>query len=227
MAKMLFVHGHLIIDEYRQYEDGALLVDEDKILNIYPHANKVNVSDVYTVNLDGRIIFPSFDYDYSNQYEVIDPLKDKAGNKKVFIGKSAAYLEDINIEYTGIYDLFNNMTGFSHHKLGLVNLAFNNQDTYIYLDPLAMDKSVFGLCLKLIRRDRLMILRNKDKALELFKEFRVNYNDMLMMCGLNETRLFDQDKLKCTLSQGKKSDFVCYDSDMKKIFTYNGGKISV
>ena len=112
MAKMLFVHGHLIIDEYRQYEDGALLVDEDKILNIYPHATKVNIDDVYTVNLDGRIIFPSFDYDYSNLYEVIDPLKDKAGNKKVFIGKSDAYLEDINIEYTGIYDLFNNMTAF-------------------------------------------------------------------------------------------------------------------
>lgn len=227
MARMLFIHGHLIIDDYRQYEDGALLVDENKIISVYPHSNKVPVIDVYTVNLDGRVVFPSFDYDYSNYYSIVDPLNKIVTDKKIFIGNTKAYSEDVEMEYTGIYDLFNNMTGFNHQKPGLVNLAFTKPDTYVYIDPLKMDKSVFKICLKLIKRDRLLIMNNKLYALSLFKEFNINYNDMLMMCGLNETRLFDKDKYKGTLLQGKDSTFYCFDEKMNKVFKYEGGKISV
>lgn len=227
MARMLFIHGHLIIDDYRQYEDGAILVDEHKIIKIFPHSNKVNTDGIYTVNLDGRIVFPSFDFDYRDYYDVVDPLNPKLSNKKIFIGNSKAFVQDINIEYAGIYNLFDNMTGFSHKKQGLVNLAFANENAYVYIDPANMEETVFNICLRLIKRDKMMILRNKFYALKLFKEFNVNYNDMLMMCGLNEVRLFDLDKFKCTLSEGKDSTFYCFDSKMNLAFKYQGGKISV
>lgn len=60
--KTLFRHAHLVIDGNREYEDGALLVDEDKILDVYYHSNKIdnNLNDYKEIDLDGKIVMPAF-----------------------------------------------------------------------------------------------------------------------------------------------------------------------
>lgn len=59
--KYLLNHGHLIIDGSIQYVDGAILVEDEKILEVYPQASKVKIEDEHkVVELDGAIVMPGF-----------------------------------------------------------------------------------------------------------------------------------------------------------------------
>ena len=131
----LLIHGQLIIDDYRQYEDGALLIDDKHILDVYINSNKLN--DVYydeVVDLNNKIVMPRF-YDadlLSSKQVVVDPLDVKIeSNKAIMLGNSKAYSRDVKIDYDGYYDLFNNMTGFDISNFGLVNRAFDDYDKYV------------------------------------------------------------------------------------------------
>lgn len=57
--KYLLQHGHLIIDKNREYLDGSILIEDERILEVYPQANKVpQLTDVKAINLNGSLVMP-------------------------------------------------------------------------------------------------------------------------------------------------------------------------
>ena len=59
--KILFKHAHLIVDQNKEYIDGALLVDGEKIIDAFPQSDKVEELDEYKViDLKGKIVMPGF-----------------------------------------------------------------------------------------------------------------------------------------------------------------------
>ena len=73
---------------------------------------------------------------------------------------------------------------FNKEGNGLVNRAFN-EDKYVFINPLIMDKSVLKICLKLLKKDKLMFLDNKYEGLKILKELNVPLNDMYAIAGGN------------------------------------------
>ncbi len=59
--KYLFTHAHLIVDGEREFFDASLLVEDERILEVYDSSD-VFLSDVKTIDLKGLIVMPgSFD----------------------------------------------------------------------------------------------------------------------------------------------------------------------
>ena len=97
MSRILFKNVHLIIDDYREYENGAILFDEDKIIEVYVHSNKIfDDLDVETIDLNNKILMPSFfDTSLLNDKQIIvDPLNisNIDSDKKIVLGNSKAYV---------------------------------------------------------------------------------------------------------------------------------------
>lgn len=201
----LYVHGHLIIDGYRQYEDGALLLNDEHILDVFSNSDKFNVTDTNVVDLKGKLVFPKFfDSNDLDKYQVVvDPLKPINSDKKIMIGSSKAFLNEVNIEYDGYYDLFHNMTGFDADNFGLVNGAFND-DRYVEVDS-GLDKSVLSVVYRLKRKDRIILIGDVYLGVKKMFNIGANYNELLLMSSLNACRLFGIDKLNGSLIKGKSS----------------------
>lgn len=216
----LLIHGQLIIDDYRQYEDGALLIDDKHILDVYINSNKLN--DVYydeVVDLNNKIVMPRF-YDadlLSSKQVVVDPLNVKIeSNKAIMLGDSKAYSRDVKIDYDGYYDLFNNMTGFDISNFGLVNRAFDDYDKYVEVDG-SLDISILKVVYKLIRKDRIILINDVLNGLRKFKDIGANYNELLMFSSLNAYRLFKMDKEYGSLIKGKSSALIIFDNELKEV----------
>lgn len=61
MNKILFIHAHLVIDDYREYIDGALLIEGERIKAVYPHSNHLPaILDAKIIDLEGNYLFPGF-----------------------------------------------------------------------------------------------------------------------------------------------------------------------
>lgn len=59
--KYLLKHAHLIIDNKREYLDGALLIDNDVIADVFYQTNKTeSIEDAKVIDLNGAIIMPGF-----------------------------------------------------------------------------------------------------------------------------------------------------------------------
>ncbi|MDO4499977.1 MAG: amidohydrolase family protein [Erysipelotrichaceae bacterium] len=102
MAKYLFTHGHLIIDDRKEFEDGALLVDGDKILDVYPHTNKVEINEECTViDLHGQLLMPGFFDSHTHGLRGVD-----------FNNASNEEIDSISIEYAkkGTTSILNSLT---------------------------------------------------------------------------------------------------------------------
>ncbi|MDO4198070.1 MAG: N-acetylglucosamine-6-phosphate deacetylase [Erysipelotrichaceae bacterium] len=57
--KYLFTHGHIIVDPYREYMDGAILVEDERIIDVFPQSNKVKeTEDVKIIDLKGSLVMP-------------------------------------------------------------------------------------------------------------------------------------------------------------------------
>ena len=202
--KTLYIHGHLIIDDYRQFLDGSLLVDDKHILEVYPQY--VEVDDVTVVDLKGALVFPKFlDLGLLDEYQmVVDPLDVvDCGDKKIMLGNTKAYLDEVNIEYDGYYDLFNNMTGFSVGRFGLVNGALND-DRYVEVDS-SLDESVLSVVYRLKRKDRIVLIGDVKEGVRKMYRVGADFNELLMMSSLNVYRLFGLDKRCGSLIKGKSS----------------------
>lgn len=202
----LYVHGHLIIDGYRQYEDGALLVGENHIIDTFCNSqSNWGLNPLEIVDLKGKLVFPKFfDSNDLDKYQiVVDPLKPTNSDKKIMIGNSKAFLDDVNIKYDGYYDLFHNMTGFDVDKFGLVNEAFND-DRYVEVDS-GLDKSVLSVVYRLKRKDRIILIGDVYLGVKKMFNIGANYNELLLMSSLNACRLFGIDKLNGSLIKGKSS----------------------
>lgn len=201
--KTLLIHGHLIIDDYRQFLDGSLLVDDKHILEVYPQY--VELDDVSVVDLKGKLVFPKFlDLGILDEYQVVvDPLDNIKTDKKIMLGNSKAYMDEVHIEYDGYYDLFNNMTGFSVDRFGLVNGAFND-DRYVELDS-SLDETILSVVYRLKRKDRIILIGNIEEGIRKMYKLGANFNELLMMSSLNAYRLFGLDKQRGSLIKGKSS----------------------
>lgn len=202
--KTLLIHGHLIIDDYRQFLDGSLLVDDKHILEVYPQY--VELDDVSVVDLKGALVFPKFlDLGILDKYQVVvDPLDVvDGGNKKIMLGNTRGYLDEVHIEYDGYYDLFNNMTGFNVDRFGLVNGAFND-DRYVEIDS-SLDETILSVVYRLKRKDRIILIGDIEEGIRKMYKFGANFNELLMMSSLNAYRLFGLDKQRGSLTKGKSS----------------------
>lgn len=202
--KTLLIHGHLIIDDYRQFLDGSLLIDDKHILEVYPQY--VELDDVTVVDLKGKLVFPKFlDLGILDEYQmVVDPLDVvDCGDKKIMLGNSKAYLDEVHIEYDGYYDLFNNMTGFSADRFGLVNGAFDD-DRYVELDS-SLDETILSVVYRLKRKDRIILIGDIEEGIRKMYKLGANFNELLMMSSLNAYRLFGLDKQRGSLVKGKSS----------------------
>lgn len=61
MNKKLFIHAHLVIDDYREYIDGALLIEDSCIAAVFPHSNHLpKIENAKVIDLQGNYIFPGF-----------------------------------------------------------------------------------------------------------------------------------------------------------------------
>lgn len=201
--KTLLIHGHLIIDDYRQFLDGSLLVDDKHILEVYPQY--VELDDVTVVDLKGKLVFPKFlDLGILAEYQVVvDPLDNIKTDKKIMLGNTRGYLDEVHIEYDGYYDLFNNMTGFSTDRFGLVNGAFND-DRYVEIDS-SLDDTILSVVYRLKRKDRIILIGNIEEGIRKMYKLGANFNELLMMSSLNAYRFFGLDKQRGSLIKGKLS----------------------
>lgn len=216
--KNLFIHAHLIIDDYKEYIDGAILISEEHIEDVFINSNKIDNIDAHVTDLKGAIIMPDF-YEEDNSVIIIDPLKNNLdlNNKIVLIGNSKAYLKDININYDGIYDLYNNMTPFDNENEGLVNLAFYNKDKYAFIDLEKLSKEMIKFTLNNLRKDRVILINNIEKNIKLMKENNSSLTDILAASSLNYLRLVKDDKLKGPLIKGKSSNLLVLDKELNII----------
>ena len=225
MNKTLFKNVHLIIDDYREYENGAILFDEDKIIEVYVHSNKVPLDlDVETIDLNNKILMPSF-FDTSlldDKQIIVDPLNvsNIDSNKKIVLGNTSALAKQVNIDYDGFYNLFVDMSGFDYKDFGLVNLAFEENDKYVEIDG-SLDKSILNVVYKLIKKDRLILIGDIKAGVKKLFDLKVSYGDILAFSSLNAYRFFDMDKTYGSLIKGKKSKFMIFDDDFNLIKEIN------
>lgn len=95
----------------------------------------------------------------NNVEEVIDELNKR--NIRPMFGHSKATSKDTDgKDFGGFTHLFNAMSGFNHRDLGLVNVAFNDNDKYAELicDSHHVDVSVLKIAMKCLRRDRIIMI---------------------------------------------------------------------
>ena len=57
---VLLTHAHLVLDGNTEYLDGAILLENDKILGVYPHSDKITISAKRVIDLEGKIVMPAF-----------------------------------------------------------------------------------------------------------------------------------------------------------------------
>ena len=58
---LLLKHAHLVIDNKREYLDGALLIDRETIADVFAQSNKVEeFSDWQVIDLNGSVVMPGF-----------------------------------------------------------------------------------------------------------------------------------------------------------------------
>ena len=158
------------------------------------------------VDLKGKLVFPKFlDLGILDKYQVVvDPLDVvDGGDKKIMLGNTRGYLDEVHSEYDGYYDLFNNMTGFSVERFGLVNGAFND-DRYVELDS-SLDETILSVVYRLKRKDRIILICNIEEGIRKMYKLGANFNELLMMSSLNAYRLFGLDKQRGSLIKGKSS----------------------
>ena len=59
--KYLLNHAHLIVDNCHEYIDGALLIEDEYIKDVYPQSSKVkSIEDCEVIDLSGLLIMPGF-----------------------------------------------------------------------------------------------------------------------------------------------------------------------
>ena len=60
--RYLLKHGHLVVDGNREFIDGALLIDDYVISEVFPQSNKIHDIDgeYEEIDLKGQLVMPGF-----------------------------------------------------------------------------------------------------------------------------------------------------------------------
>lgn len=236
--RVLLTHANLIIDGNKSFEDGALLIKDGHIEEVFPHTNKIkyDIDGIEKINLKGLNVLPDFYYEDSSKKFILDPLskesrilKDKFKDDcKILLGNTKAYAKDVkDVEYDGFYNLYENMTGFNHQELGLVNLAFYQRDKYVEINPGVIDASVLKLTIDNLRKDRVILIGDLYKGMKILRKLHYSYNDVLLMTSLNGNTLYGTNKLNGSLVKGKNANLLCIDNDDKIVFRFIDGQLYV
>lgn len=78
--KYLLKHGHLIIDNKHEYIDGALLIEDEIIKDVYPQSNKLDdIEDCEVIDLNSNIVMPGF---FDTHTHGIDGISFDSANKE-------------------------------------------------------------------------------------------------------------------------------------------------
>ena len=127
--KILFKHGHLIVDENTEYLDGAILVEDDKILKVYPHSTKIKdeFEDTKIIDLKDSILMPAyFDCHYNNPSKGVTYYLRNIENDEIYHddGKCLGYFIDDPNNINELINKYQNIKGVcvapelnKHHDL--------------------------------------------------------------------------------------------------------------
>lgn len=236
--RLLLIHANLIIDGKKSYEDGALLINNEHIEEVFPHSNKIkyDLTGIEKINVKGLKIIPDFYHEDLNLKFILDPLNKESmllakkfrEHTKILIGNTDAKAKDVkDIAYDGFYNLYENMTGFNHQDLGLVNLAFYERDKYVEINPCVIDASVLKLTIDNLRKDRIILIGDIYRGIRILRKLHYSYNDILLMACLNGYTFYGDNKLNGSIVKGKYADLLCIDDEDKIVFRFNKGKLHV
>lgn len=206
--KYLFKHAHLIIDQNREYIDGALLVDGDKIEDVFVQSNKLeDIDDVKTIDLHNNVVMPGFfdththgidgiSFDSASKQEL-----DKAALEFAQTG-STSFLATLSYdldpkEYDSRFELYNDYQSEDSRFVGLhmegpflskLHLGVGNPNKFIEPD-INMVKNILNKCTCL---KQMTIAYELDGAKQIGK--LLHDNGIKVMCGHSDALLKDLDE---------------------------------
>jgi len=125
VSKYILSHGHLCIDGEREYLDGAILFEDNKLLQIYPHSNKIDISDAEEINLRGQLVFPLYTKKFNkHNVKVYCPTSNSTIEELIELKESDQYIviKDNDVDITAFI-----LRNLSRHKVILV--SENPQET--------------------------------------------------------------------------------------------------
>lgn len=236
MSEYILMHGHLVVDGFREFLDGALYIKDGRLKEVYPQSSKVKAEDVRQIDLKGSLVFPGFLSPFHDKGVTLvtglddyfclrDPLNYEGSDKKIFLGNTEARKRDVTVPYDGIFDLFKGMTGLDPFDPGLANLAFEKNDKYIYVSD-DIDETIFLLTYRNIDRDRYLLMsHNYSEAFRKLQRAGASLCDLLKISSLNHAVLYEKERECASLIKGKKADLVVMKRDMDILFTVKDGEI--
>lgn len=207
--KYLLKHGHIVVDGNREYLDGSILIEDERILDVYPQTDKVKIDldNVEVIDLKGSLVMPgNFDththgilgigFDSANKEEM-----DKASYEIAKSG-TTSFLATISYDVTpeffkDRFELFNSYKGkYSRFEgvhmegpfLSKKHLGIGNPDKFLIPD-IEMVKSILSQTDKL---KQMTIAYELDGAREVGKLLKDN--NVKVMCGHSDALVKDLDE---------------------------------
>lgn len=226
MSKFNLKHGHLVIDGTKEYLDSSIIINDERIEEVYPFTDKVTIEyeGFKRINLKDSLVFPlNIELDeYEDLYQVKSHIRKIDESKKLFLTGSLRR-KKINVDYDLIYDLYNDMI-FDIQDEGLIEEAFYT-DHYVSVDTSLVTDEQLLLAIKNIDKDKLILMNNDDTIYSRLHDLKVSNTDMYLYLTGNVLRLFDDEKLNGGLIKGKKSDLIILDTEYNVILRIIDGEI--
>lgn len=206
--KYLLTHGHLIIDNQREYIDGALLIEDQIIKEVYPQSSKLDISDENNViDLKGSIVMPGFfdththgimgiSFDDANKSDLDKATLEYGKSGTTSLITSLSY--DCPIEkYDDMFKLYNEYQSEDIRFVGIhmegpflsgKHSGAGNPDTFLK-PSIEKLKEWLSLTNKI---KQMTIAYELDGAKEVGKY--LHDNDIRVMCGHSDALLSDLDE---------------------------------
>ena len=206
--KYLLTHGHLIIDNQREYIDGALLIEDQIIKEVYPQSSKLDISDEKNViDLKGSIVMPGFfdththgimgiSFDDANKSDLDKATLEYGKSGTTSLITSLSY--DCPIEkYDDMFKLYNEYQSEDIRFVGIhmegpflsgKHSGAGNPDTFLK-PSIEKLKEWLSLTNKI---KQMTIAYELDGAKEVGKY--LHDNDIRVMCGHSDALLSDLDE---------------------------------
>ena len=214
--KYLLKHGHLVVDGNREYMDGAMLIEDEKILDVFPQTNKVkDYEDAEVIDLHGSLVMPgNFDththgingvgFDNATKEELDKASYDMAMSGTTSFLASISYDGMPNAGGEGFedylnrrFDLFNTYEGLYARFEGLhmegpflskKHLGIGNPDKFL-LPDVNMVKNILSHTDKLRQMTIAYELDGAKEVGKLLKE-----HDVKVMCGHSDALVNNLDE---------------------------------
>ena len=126
--RILFTHCWMIVDENTEYLDGAVLVEDDKIIKVFPHSTKIKeeLIDIKEIDIKGNILRPAyFDTHYINESKGVSSYLLNITDEIIDNNDSRClgYFLDVTKDYNIPIGIMNDVKG--------IVLDLNNDNKYL------------------------------------------------------------------------------------------------